>query len=60
MSRLRQPRHDSAQDITDAFNVHAALIAAEHARPHLKHSPRWKLLRMDAYEEVMRLWWDAE
>lgn len=51
------PQNDSAQDLADAFNVHSALIVAERERPHLKDSPRWQMLRMDAYEEVMTLWW---
>ena len=38
------------RDLEDAFNVHAALVAAEIKRPHLKNSPRWRLIRMDAYE----------
>jgi hypothetical protein len=25
-------------------------VAAEIARPHLKDNPRWRLIRMDAYE----------
>lgn len=50
-------RHDSTQALAEAFNVHAALVAAEAGRPHLKNNPRWQMLRADAYEDVMRLWW---
>jgi hypothetical protein len=45
---------DEEAELTDIFNVHAALVAAESTRPHLKTSPRWKLLRMDAYEAFWR------
>ena len=41
---------DPHRDLEDAFNVHAALVAAEIARPHLRANPRWQLIRMDAYE----------
>jgi hypothetical protein len=37
-------------DLEDAFNVHAALVAVEAKRPHLKDNPRWRLIRMGAYE----------
>lgn len=42
-------------DLEDVFNVHAALVAAEVTRPALKDNPRWKLLRMDAYEAFWRV-----
>jgi hypothetical protein len=45
---------DSHRDLEDAFNVHAALVAAEAKRPELKTNPRWKLIRMDAYETFWR------
>lgn len=38
----------------DAFNVHAALVAAEKQRPHLRDNPQWQLLRMGAYEAFYR------
>lgn len=41
---------EEERDLADAFNVHAALVAAEAKRPHLKSNPRWRLIRMDAYE----------
>jgi hypothetical protein len=40
--------HD--RELADLFHVHAALVAAEQTRPHLKENARWKLLRMDTYE----------
>lgn len=43
-------RRDSAQALAEAFDVHAALVATEKARPHLADNPRWRVLRMDAYE----------
>lgn len=42
------------RELADAFNVHAALVSLESKRPHLKNNPRWKLLRMDAYEAFWR------
>lgn len=51
------PQNVSAQDLADAFTVHSALCVAERDRPSLKDNPRWQMLRMDAYEEVMTLWW---
>lgn len=42
------------RDLVDAFNVHAALVAAEAKRPELRDNPRWKLIRMDAYEAFWR------
>lgn len=42
------------RELADLFHVHAALVAVEKTRPHLKDSPRWKLLRMDAYEAFWR------
>jgi hypothetical protein len=40
--------HDA--ELAELFNIHAALVEAEKRRPVLKDSPRWKLLRFDAYE----------
>lgn len=37
-------------ELAELFNVHAALVAAENSRPHLKSNPHWRILRMDAYE----------
>lgn len=48
-------RPDTAQDLADAFNVHAALVSAENARPGLRNNPRWQLIRMDAYEAYYHL-----
>lgn len=48
-------RYDSAQDLADAFNVHAALVSIERNRPSLRNSPRWQIIRMDAYEDFCRL-----
>lgn len=42
---------EEERDLVDAFSVHAALVAAEAEHPHLKASPRWQLIRMDAYAE---------
>lgn len=44
------------RELSDLFHVHAALLAAERTRPHLKDSARWRLLRMDAYEALMTAW----
>lgn len=44
------PRDDSAQDLTDAFHVHSALVTIEAKRPHLRNNPRWQIIRQDAYE----------
>lgn len=52
-------RQCEAQDLADAFNVHAALVSAEAARPGLRNNPRWQLIRMDAYEEYYRLMGEA-
>lgn len=41
-------------DLEEAFNIHAALVAAEAKRPELKNSARWMMLRMDAYEAFAR------
>ncbi len=41
---------DHDRELAETFNVHAALVAAENSRPHLKANPRWRLIRMDAYE----------
>lgn len=48
-------RRSAAQDLSDAFNVHAALVSLEKSRPALKGSPRWQIIRMDAYEDFHRL-----
>ena len=45
---------EEERDLADAFNVHAALVAVEAKRPALKDNPRWKMLRMDAYEAFWR------
>ena len=46
---------EEERDLVDAFSVHAALVAAEAEHPHLKASPRWQLIRMDAYEAFWRM-----
>lgn len=46
---------DEQRELAEAFNVHAALVAAENARPELKNNPRWQLLRLDAYETFWRM-----
>lgn len=45
---------DYDAELASVFDVHAALVAAEKERPHLKNNPRWQLLRMDAYEAFWR------
>lgn len=42
------------RELSDLFHVHAALVRAERARPHLKDNPRWQMLKMDAYEAFWR------
>lgn len=49
MARLARLRHPDA-DCMDAWSVHRALLSAEAREPALRDNPRWKLLRMDAYE----------
>lgn len=44
-----RPNRDS-QDLTDAFDVHAALASIEAKRPYLKQNPRWQMIRWDSYE----------
>ena len=45
--------HDCADhdaELAELFNIHAALVQAEKARPALKDSARWQIMRADAYE----------
>lgn len=53
-------RRCAAQDLSDAFEVHAALVWRERDQPGLRQNPRWQLIRMDAYEEYHRLMGEAE
>lgn len=42
-------------ELDDAWNVHRALVVAELNNPGLAANPRWKLHRMDAYEDFHNL-----
>ena len=42
------------EDLSDAFNVHAALVAVEAKRPHLKSNPRWRLIRQACWRRRSR------
>lgn len=42
-------------ELDDAWQVHRALIVAELRNPGLAANPRWKLHRMDAYEDFHNL-----
>jgi len=41
---------DADGDLAELFNIHAALVSAEKARPVLRESARWQIMRADAYE----------
>lgn len=43
------------QDMRDAWAVHRALLWMELLEPRLRDNPRWKLHRMDAYEDFHTL-----
>ena len=50
-----QPPHPGKSRAADeTYQVHAALVKAEADDPALKNNPRWRLLRMDAYEDFRR------
>lgn len=51
---VTEPAIDS-QDLTDAWNAHAALVRAERQNPHLAANPRWQMIRMDAYAAFSEL-----
>lgn len=43
------------RDMRDAWAVHRALLMIELIEPALRDNPRWKLHRMDAYEDFYTL-----
>ena len=43
------------REMDDAWQVHRALIMAELLNPGLSTNPRWRLHRMDAYEDFHNL-----
>lgn len=59
MKQKARPRPTIIQ-VDDAWQVHRALVMAELHNPALADNPRWKLHRMDAYEDFHNLFTGAE
>lgn len=54
-SNPTRPATVPLHELDEAWSVHRALIMAELRSPGLMNNPRWKLHRMDAYEDFHNL-----